>query len=337
MNIKEQRAITFEKGRFFIDFLSTFYIINHRFQIGNSMNKLTSLVTGGAGFIGSHLVDALIKKGHKVIVIDNFSTGKKENLNPSTKLYQVDLKDLDKLNPIFKGVDFVFHLAAVPRIMISIKNPASAHQNNLTNTLNALIASKEAGVKKFVYASSTSVYGDQPQLPLKEDMRSNPLNPYAVQKYAGELYCKVFSEIYDLPTTCLRYFNVFGPRQSSEGDYASVIGIFLRQKSEGKALTITGDGKQKRDFTYVKDVIRATMLAAEKKIRGGEAINIAAGNNYSINKLAEIIGGQTINSPFRPGEIKESLGDISKAKKFLDWEPEYDLESGLQEMIKKNK
>ena len=300
------------------------------------MNKTTSLVAGGAGFIGSHLADVLIEKGHKVIVIDNFSTGKKKNLNPSVEFHQTDLKDLDRIKPLFKGVDFVFHLAAVPRIMVSIKNPASAHQNNLTNTLNVLIASKEAGVKKFVYASSTSIYGDQPQLPLKENMRPNPLNPYGVQKYTGELYCKVFSEIYNLPTTCLRYFNVFGPRQSFEGDYASAIGIFLRQKSEGKSLTIIGDGEQKRDFTYIKDVIRATILAAEKETKGGEAINIAAGNSYSINKLAEIIGGKTVNVPPRPGEIKESLGDVSKAKKLLDWEPEYDLESGLQEMMKKN-
>lgn len=294
----------------------------------------TSLVTGGAGFIGSHLVDALLERGHRVIVIDNFSTGKKENLNPKAELHQSDLKNLTEIKTAFEGIDFVFHLAAVPRVFPSIRDPISAHQNNLTNTLNVLVASKEAKVKRFVYASSTSVYGNQKKLPLEEDMKPNPLSPYGVQKYAGELYCKIFSEIYGLPTVCLRYFNVFGPRLSFEGDYASVIGIFSRQKKEGKPLTIVGDGEQKRDFTYIRDVVGATILAAEKKIEGGEVINIAAGRNFSVNELADLIGGQKVYLPQRPGEIIESLGDISKAKKLLGWEPKYNLETGLNEMIK---
>ena len=297
--------------------------------------NFTSLVTGGAGFIGSHLVDALIEKGHRVIVIDNLSTGKRENLNPKVKFFHLDLKDFEKIKPILKGVDFVFHLAAVPRIMPSILDPISAHQNNLTTTLNVLFASKEVKVKKLIYASSTSVYGNQENLPLKENMNPDPLSPYAVQKYTGELYCKIFSEIYRLNTVSLRYFNVFGPRMASEGDYASVVGIFLRQKRERKPLTIVGDGEQKRDFTYVKDVIRATILATEKDVGGGEVINICAGKSYSINQLAKIIGGPRVNIPPRPGEIRESWGDNSKAKKILGWKPEYNLETGLREMIEK--
>jgi UDP-glucose 4-epimerase len=300
------------------------------------INKPISLVTGGAGFIGSHLVDALIEKGHQVLVIDNLSTGKKENLNPKAIFYQLDLKDLEKIKPIFKGVDFVFHLAAVPRLMPSIENPISAHHNNLTATINVLMAAKEAKVKKLIYSSSASVYGNQERLPLREEMKPNPLSPYAVQKYTGELYCKIFSQIFNLPTVCLRYFNVFGPRMPSEGNYAAVIGIFLRQRKEGKPLTIVGDGEQKRDFTYVKDVVRATILAAEKDVGGGEVINICAGKSYSIDRLAEFIGGPRVNIPSRPGEIRESWGDNSKAKKLLGWEPKYNLETGLKEMLKDN-
>lgn len=299
-------------------------------------NKTTCLVTGGAGFIGSHLVDALIEKGDLVLVIDNLSTGKKEYINPKAKFFEVDLGDFKRIRPVFEGVDFVFHLAAVPRLVPSIQDPISAHQNNLTSTLNVLVASKEAKVKKLIYASSTSVYGNQKNLPLREETRPNPLNPYALQKYAGELYCKIFAELYGFSTVSLRYFNVFGPRQSSEGDYACVIGIFLRQKKEGKPLTIVGDGNQRRDFSYVKDVVRATILAAEKNVGGGEVINVAAGNNYSVNELAEIIGGPKINIPPRPGEIRESLADISKAKKLLGWEPKYNLETGLKEIMKDN-
>lgn len=295
--------------------------------------KHISLVTGGAGFIGSHLVDALIERGDRVLVIDNLSTGKKENLNPEAEFHHLDLTDAEKIQPLFEGVDFVFHLAAVPRIVPSIQNPLFAHNNNLTSTLNVLMASHKGRVKKVIYASSTSVYGNQSKLPLKEDMAPNPLNPYAVQKYGGELYSKVFSEIYGLPTVSLRYFNVFGPRQSAEGDYASAIGIFLRQRAAGEPLTIVGDGKQRRDFTYIKDIVRGTILASESDVRGGEAINLCAGKNYSIIELANLVGGPIVYVPARPGEIKESLGDISRAKKLLDWEPEYDLESGLKEIM----
>jgi len=290
------------------------------------------LVSGGAGFIGSHLVDALIEKGEEVLVIDNLSGGRKENLNQKARFYQLDLRNLNEISPLFKGVDFVFHLAARPRIPLSIQDPILSHENNLNATLNVLVASRDNKVKKVIYSSSSSVYGNQKILPLREDMRPNPLNPYALQKYVGELYSKIFFEIYGLKTISLRYFNVFGPRAPEIGAYATVIGIFLKKKRDGEALTITGDGEQKRDFSYIKDVVRATILAAEKEVGGGEVINVGAGHNYSINQLAEIIGGPKTYIPPRPGEIRETLADVSKAKKLLGWQPEYNLEKGLKDM-----
>jgi len=293
------------------------------------------LVTGGAGFIGSHLVDELVEKGEEVIVIDNLSTGKKENINPRSKFFQLDLRDFKTILPLFEGVDFVFHLAALPRIPLSIERPLESHENNLTATLNVLLASKEKKVKRVIYASSSSVYGQQKELPLREDMIPNPLNPYGFQKYGGEWYCKIFSHLFNLPTVCLRYFNVFGPRASEEGAYATVVGIFLRQKRNGEKLTIYGDGNQTRDFTFVKDVVKGTILASlSDKVGKGEVINIGAGKNYSINQLAEMIGGERVYLPPRKWEVRDTLADISLAKKLLNWEPQYDLESGLKEMMK---
>ncbi len=295
------------------------------------------LVTGGAGFIGSNLADALIEKGDEVVVIDNLSGGKKENVNPKAEFHELDLRSLQDIKPLFEGVDFVFHLAARPRIPLSIKDPVAAHENNLNATLNVLVASKDAKVKKVVYSSSSSVYGKVRQLPTKETLEPDPLNPYGLQKYVGELYCRVFSGIYGLPTVSLRYFNVFGPRAPREGAYATVIGIFLSQKEKGEPLTIIDDGEQTRDFTYVKDVVKANILAAQNpEVSKGEVFNIGAGKNFSVNHLAKLIGGQTTNIPSRPGEVKDSLADNSKAKEILGWDPEYDLETGLKEMLKQN-
>src|SRR3989344_2918801 len=213
------------------------------------------LVTGGAGFIGSNLVDALIKEGHEVLTIDNLSTGKRENLNPKAKLFEEDLRNFEKISSIFDGVDFVFHEAALPRIPLSIEKPKETNDINIGGTLNALVASMDAGVKRFIYAASSSAYGNQKQLPLREDMPCSPANPYGLQKYVGELYCRIFYEIYGLNTVSLRYFNVYGPRQPREGSYVPVIGTFLTQKKQGKPLTITGDGEQTRDFTHVSAVV----------------------------------------------------------------------------------
>lgn len=292
------------------------------------------LVTGGAGFIGSHLVDKLIEKDNQVLVIDNLSSGKRENLNPKAKFFEMDLKDFEKIRPLFEGIDFVFHVAAIPRIPLSIQKPLETNSANITGTLNVLVASQEAGVKKVVYSASSSAYGPQKELPMKESMRPYPLNPYALQKYVGELYSKIFFEIYKLPTVSLRYFNVYGKRQPKEGTYAPVMGIFLRQKKAGEPLTVTGDGNQTRDFTHVSDVVRANIRALESEKTGkGEVINIGAGNNHTINEIAKMVGGEIKYIPLPPGEMRDTLADISLAKELLDWEPSVKLEDGINELI----
>ena len=297
------------------------------------MRKTKVLVTGGAGFIGSHLVDALIERGFDVIVIDNLSTGKKENLNPKAKFYKADIRDLEKIKPLFKKVSYVFHLAAQPRIQPSIINPAESHSNNVVGTLNVLIAARDAKVKKFIYSASSSAYGDQEKLPLREDMSPRPKSPYSLFKLIGEQYCKLFTEIYDLPTVCLRYFNVYGPRQSCEGAYATVIGIFLRQAKAGEPLTIVGDGNQTRDFTNVMDVVKANILAMESsRVGQGEVINIGTGKNYTINKIASLISKESIHTPPRLAEIRDTLADNSKAKEFLEWQPTIEIEQGIEEL-----
>lgn len=292
------------------------------------------LTTGGAGFIGSNLVDKLIEKDHEVLVIDNLSTGKKENLNPKAKFFNLDLRDFEKIKPIFKGVDFVFHLAALPRVPLSVAKPRETNEMNITATLNTLVAAKDAKVKKFIYSSSSSIYGVGNDLPLKESMTVLPISPYALQKYVGELYCRIFSSnLYNLPTVSLRYFNVYGQRQPEEGSYVPVIGLFLTQKKKELPLTITEDGEQTRDFTHVSDVVNANILAMESdKVGKGEAINIGAGRNCTVNKIAELVGGETKYIPARPGDIRDTLADISLAKELLGWEPKITLEEGINQL-----
>lgn len=292
--------------------------------------KSKILVTGGAGFIGSHLVDALIEKGFNVIIIDNLSTGKKEYLNPQAEFYQLDIRDLKKIKPLFKEIDYVFHVAARARVPFSIEDPQEAHTNNALGTLNVLIASRDGGAKKVIYSSTSAVYGDQKKLPLREDMIPRPKNPYGLQKLIGEEYCRLFYELYGLPSVCLRYFNVYGPRISFEGSYILVLGVFLQQKMKGKPLTIEGDGQQTRGFTYVSDVIRANILAGQSnKVGRAEAINIGGRKNYSINKIAQLIGGKSINKPPRLGDVRHTLADTTKAKKLLAWQPTVDIEDGI--------
>lgn len=291
------------------------------------------LVTGGAGFIGSHLADELIKEGHQVVVIDNLSTGKKEFINPKAEFHKSDIRNLEEIKPLFKGIDAVFHLAAQPRIQPSIINPVESHSNNVVGTLNVLVASRDAKIKKFIYSASSSAYGDQKELPLKEDMTPGPKSPYSVFKLVGEQYCKLFNELYDLPTVSLRYFNVYGPRQSCEGAYATVIGIFLKQAEAGKPLTIVGDGEQTRDFTNVRDVVRADILAMESnKVGKGEVINIGTGKNYSINRIANLISDKVVHIPPRSAEVQDTLADNSLANKLLGWQPEVSLEEGIEEL-----
>ena len=297
--------------------------------------KLISLVTGGAGFIGSHLVDALIEKGDDVLVIDNLATGIKENVNPEAKFFEVDIRNLEKIEPIFKNVDFVFHLAALPKIPLSVEKPIETNDVNVNGALNVLVAARNSGVKKLIFSSSSSVYGEQEQLPLKENMVCHPLSPYALQKYAAEFYCKIFSEIYGLATISLRYSSVYGPRQPKEGTYAPVMSVFLEQRKEGKSLTVVGDGKQTRDFTHVFDVVRANLMVAESEKTGrGEIINIAGGKEYTIKEIAEMIGDEIEYIDKRKGEVFRNFVDITKAKEWLDWEPKIKLEEGIKNLLK---
>lgn len=293
------------------------------------------IVTGGAGFIGSHLVDALTEEGFDVIILDNLSTGKIENVNPEAILRKADIRNLEEIKPIFKGADYVFHLAARARVPYSIEFPHEAHANNALGTLNVLMAARDAGIKRVIFSSSSSVYGDQEALPLSEHMNTSPKSPYALQKLIGEKYCQLFSQLYGLETVCLRYFNVYGPRISFDGSYVLLIGKFLQQKLNNLPLSVEGDGKQTRDFTFVKDVVRANLLAmSSQKVGKGETINIGAGNNHSVNEIAELIGGEIINLPARQGDMRHTLADILKAKQLLSWEPRVHIEEGLREVKK---
>ncbi len=289
------------------------------------------LVTGGAGFIGSHLVDKLIEKGHKVIVIDNLSSGKKENLNPEADFHNLDICDFDKIKSLFKDIDFVFHLAAIPRVPISVEDPVGTSKNNILGTLNVFKAASDNGVKRVVFVSSSAVYGDQKILPLKEDMQPAPISPYALQKLVGEQFAKLFNQLYQIPIISLRYFNVYGPRIDPDSEYSLVIGKFLKQKAENKPLTIFGDGKQTRGFCYVDDVNEANIKAMKnERLKGGEVINISSGESYSINYLADLIGGEVQYLPPRPGDVLHTKGDITLAKDFLNWQPTVSFIEGLK-------
>jgi len=298
-------------------------------------NKTTKvIVTGGAGFIGSNLSEALLLKGFEVHIIDNLSGGKKENIPEGAIFHEKDIRNLADIRDIFSDTKYVFHLAALPRVQYSIEHPDETHDVNITGTLNVLLASKDAGVSKVVYSASSSAYGDQPILPLIEGMRESPKSPYALHKFASELYCRMFSEVYGLPTVSLRYFNVYGPKMDPFGAYALAVGLFLRLRKEGKPITITGDGMQTRDMTHVRDVIHANILAAESEtVKNGEVMNIGSGKNYTINHLAELIGGpvEHIAPRFEP---HDTLADISLAKKLLGWEPKENFEEGIAELKK---
>jgi UDP-glucose 4-epimerase len=298
------------------------------------------IITGGAGFIGSALAKEFSKK-HEVIVIDDLSTGRIENVEDGDiKFVTGSVTKLDLLRQIFNDADYVFHQAAIPSVPRSIEDPIRTNEVNVTGTLNVLIASWDGGVKKVIYASSSSVYGDTLELPKREDMRPEPKSPYAVTKLMGEYYCKVFNEVYHLKTVSLRYFNVYGPKQDPFSEYAAVIPRFIKRVQEGKPPIIYGDGKQTRDFTYVLDVVRANMLAMESNATG--VFNIASGKRISINKLAnkitEIIGIGMNLSPIhekpRAGDIKHSWADVSLAREKLGYEPKYSIDEGLEEVIK---
>jgi UDP-glucose 4-epimerase len=301
------------------------------------------VVTGGAGFIGSHISQELADRGYQVNIIDNLSTGSNENIadlvsKGKATLTRGNILDLPLLHKIFQEAEFVFHQAAATSVPLSVKDPEKFNLVNIGGTLNVLLAAREQGVKKVIYASSSSIYGDTPTLPKVEDMQPNPQSPYAVSKLTGEHYCQVFQQIFGVKTICLRYFNVYGPRQNPSSEYAAVIPKFISRIISSQGPIIYGDGEQSRDFTYVKDVVEANILAAESDATG--VFNIGAGKGVTINELAKLCMNMLSNycvSPVyaepRPGDVKDSLADISRAKTF-GYSPKYDLEKGLHETVR---
>jgi UDP-glucose 4-epimerase len=299
------------------------------------------LVTGGAGFIGSNLVRSLLGLG-EVSVVDNLSTGKFENISELVSGNRVtflrhSVTNLEELKIAFSGIDCVFHQAALPRMIGSIREPLSCHKVNATGTLNVLLAARDSGVEKVVYASSSSVYGDDVVLPIKEDFRPEPRSPYAISKLMGEYYCKVFSDLYGLKTVSLRYFNVYGPNQDPSSQYSAVIPIFIIKLLNGERPVIFGNGEQTRDFVYVGDVVKANIQAMKKEVSG--VYNVGRGKETSINELYQKISNSLgsdippLYSQAREGDILDSCGDISKAREFLEYEPVFDLETGIKETV----
>ena len=294
------------------------------------------VVVGGAGFIGSNLVDGLLKEKHEVVIVDNLSTGKEENINSNAQFIKMDMcESVEKLTEAFTGAQIVFHLAAKARVQPSIVDPITFNNVNVTGTLNVLMAAKNAGVLRVVYSASSSAYGNTTQFPTPETAPTSPMSPYGLQKLIGEQYCHLFSQLYNLDTCSLRYFNIFGERMLLEGAYCLVMGVFAKQKLEGKPLTIVNDGNQRRDFTFVGDAVRANILAATHSARlEGQVFNVGNGKNYSINQVAEMMGGPVVYGEKRI-EPFETLADNSKIKKVLGWKPSDCLEEWITEYKKK--
>ena len=319
----------------------------------------TFLVTGGAGFIGSHLVEELLRRNQTVRVVDNFVTGKQENIVAAMAtaiappidarsvgsatgfcdLMEGDLADPAVARAAVDGVDYVLHQAAIPSVPRSVEDPLTSHRANVEATLNVLIAARDAGVKRVVYAGSSSAYGDTPTLPKREDMTPRPLSPYALQKLVGEQYMQLFTQLYGLETVTLRYFNVFGPRQDPSSPYSGVISIFLRALTEGRAPTIHGDGEQTRDFTYVGNVVDGVLRAVDAPNVAGEVINLATGDRVSLNTLYRTLQSLTrseiaaSHGPVRAGDVRDSQADISKANRLLRYEPRTGLNDGLRRTV----
>ena len=304
----------------------------------------TVLVTGGAGFIGSNLTEALLQRGHAVRVLDDFSTGKRENLvfdraYPSLEIIEGDLREPRACQKAVQGMDYVFHQGALPSVQRSVEDPGTSNAVNVGGTLNILLAAREKGVKRVMYAASSSVYGDTPTLPKHEEMFPQPLSPYALQKYMGEQYCKLFYQLYGLETVSLRYFNVFGPKQDPNSLYSAVIPKFIDALIQGRAPMIFGDGEQSRDFTYIENVVQANLLAMSAERLHGETINIACGKRISLNQLLnvlkDILGSKqsALYQEARKGDVKHSLADIHKAKEIIHYEPGVGIEAGLEKTV----
>lgn len=305
------------------------------------MSSEKVVVTGGAGFIGSHLAEELGRRGYHVLILDNLSTGKRENISWASGKRNVELEvgsitDLSLLRKLFSGVKYVFHLAAVTSVPLSLDNPRAAHETNATGTLNVLLAARDNAINRVIYASSSAIYGDSPALQKTEDMAPGPLSPYAVSKLAGEYYCSVFQHVYAVPTVCFRYFNIYGPRQDATSPYAAVIPQFITRVSQGKPPIIHGDGEQTRDFAFIKDAVAANLLAMEQEVSG--VYNIGGGTSIRINELArmttQLVGSKMapVYVESRPGDIKHSAADISRARAF-GYQPTHSLLDGLKETI----
>lgn len=300
---------------------------------------MKALVTGGAGFIGSHLTDRLLDEGHEVIVIDNFSTGWKKNLahaekNPALQLIEADIRDKNTLDGVFKDVDWVFHLAALADIVPSIENPRRYFEVNVDGTYNVLEASYKAQVKRFVYAASSSCYGLAKEYPTPETATISPQYPYALTKNIGEQLVLHWAQVYKLPSICLRLFNVFGPRSRTTGVYGAVFGVFLAQKLHGKPFTVVGDGNQTRDFTFVTDVADAFYQAARSSLTN-EVMNVGSSGHYSINSLVNLLGGAITYIPKRPGEPDCTFADVSKIKNKMGWVAKVSFEEGVQKILER--
>lgn len=301
------------------------------------ISSIKCIVTGGAGFIGSHLVERLLADGHSVTVLDNFSTGGMKNLdqvrdNQHLSIQRVDISNCEEIKPFFKGVDWVFHLAALADIVPSIQNPLAYHKANVDGTTAVLEAARSAGVKHFIYAASSSCYGIPDKFPTPETAPIRPMYPYALTKYIGEQYMLHWHKVYKLPCVSLRLFNVYGPRARTSGTYGAVFGVFLAQKLAGKPFTVVGDGTQTRDFTFVTDVVDAFVRAAESDLVG-EVLNVGSGNTYSVNYLVSLLGGDGVHIPERPGEPDCTFADISKISKMLGWKPKVGFEDGVNIML----
>jgi len=298
---------------------------------------MKALVTGGAGFIGSHLTDQLLAAGHEVVVVDNLATGRRDNLkqalqSPQCRFEEQDIVDAAGLAACFAGVDWVFHLAGRADIVPSIDDPRLYFKVNVEGTMNVLEAARQAGVKRIVYAASSSSYGIPDVYPTPETAPIRPQYPYALTKYMGEELLLHWGQVYGLPVVSLRMFNVYGPRSRTTGAYGAVFGVFLAQKLAGKPFTVVGDGSQTRDFTYVSDVAEAFIRAAESTI-SGEAMNIGSGNHYSINRLVELLSGEVSYIPKRPGEPDCTFADVSKIERLLGWKAKVSFEDGVAQML----
>lgn len=296
----------------------------------------TVLVTGGAGFIGSHLVEGLIGKGYLVRVMDNLVSGRREWVPPGAEFIEADIADLDACRKATKGCEGIFHGAAVSRVLPGFETIEAYTRSNITGTQNILIAAHENKARKVVYSGSSSCYGDQPFPHLEDITPPKPVSFYGLTKWVGEEYCRMFDSAYGVPTVVLRYFNVYGPRQPQTGNYALVIGIFLKRQSAGEALLINGDGMQRRDFVHVRDVARAQIMAFESDARGA-TFNVGSGANISVKELADLISPRQEHRPPRHGDPRETLADITRIGKVLGWKPEVPFKTGLEELMRRTR